>query len=63
MVAMGNSGDPGGISKSIKKSENLCRQILAEKNDSLIGTQEAQAALDNLSVSHNALKMYFERKP
>ncbi len=56
MVAMGNSANPGAISKSIKKSENLYRQILAENNDSLIRTQEAQAALDNLSVSRNALK-------
>ena len=45
MVAMGNSANPGAITKSIKKSENLYRQILAENNDSLIRTQEAQAAL------------------
>ena len=32
---MGNSANPGAISKSIKKSENLYRQILAENNDSL----------------------------
>ena len=56
MVAMGNSGDPSSISRSISKAENLYRQILAENNDSLIRTQEAQAALDNLSVSRNALK-------
>lgn len=56
MVAMGNSGDPGAISRSIGKSENLYRQILAENSDSLIRTQEAQSALDNLSVSRNALK-------
>lgn len=56
MVAMGNSANPGAISKSIQKSENLYRQILAENSDSLVRTQEAQAALDNLSVSRNALK-------
>ena len=56
MVAMGNSANPGAISKSIRKSENLYRQILAENSDSLIRTQEAQTALDNLSVSRNALK-------
>ena len=56
MVAMGNTGNPSEISKSIQKSENLYRQILAENSDSLIRTQEAQAALDNLSVSRNALK-------
>ena len=56
MVAMGNSANPSAISTSIQKSENLYRQILAENSDSLIRTQEAQAALDNLSVSRNALK-------
>ena len=56
MVAMGSSGNPSEISNSIQKSENLYRQILAENSDSLIRTQEAQAALDNLSVSRNALK-------
>ncbi len=56
MVAMGNSGDPAMISRSIRNSENLYRQILAENSDNLIRTQEAQAALDNLSVSRNALK-------
>lgn len=55
MVAMGN-GDANVISKSIRHAENLFRQILAENSDSLPRTQEAQAALDNLSVSRNALK-------
>jgi len=56
MVAMGNSANPSAISTSIQKSENLYRQVLAENSDSLIRTQEAQVALDNLSVSRNALK-------
>ncbi|NNJ50235.1 MAG: hypothetical protein HKP22_07700 [Gammaproteobacteria bacterium] len=56
MVAMGSSANPSAIATSIQKSENLYRQILAENSDSLIRTQEAQAALDNLSVSRNALK-------
>ena len=56
MVAMGNSGNPGAISKSIRNSENLYRQILAENSDNFMRTQEAQSALDNLSVSRNALK-------
>lgn len=54
MVAMG-SGDPATISKSIRHAQNLFRQILAENTDNLIRTQEAQSALDNLSVSRNAL--------
>jgi hypothetical protein len=56
MVAMGGSGNPADIAESINRSENLYRQVLAENSDSLIRTQEAQAALDNLSVSRNALK-------
>ena len=56
MVAMGNSGGPAMISRSIRNSENLYRQILAENSDNLKRIQEAQAALDNLSVSRNALK-------
>ena len=56
MVAMGGSGNPADISESINRSENLYRQVLAENSDSLTRTQEAQAALDNLSVSRNALK-------
>lgn len=55
MVAMG-SGNPGAIAKSIRNAENLYRQILAENSDNLARTQEAQSALDNLSVSSNALK-------
>ncbi len=55
MVAMGN-GNPKLISKSIRNAENLFRQILAENSDNLMRTQEAQSALDNLSVSQNALK-------
>lgn len=55
MVAMG-SGDAKVITKSIRHAENLFRQILAENSDDLTRTQEAQAALDNLSVSSNALK-------
>ena len=55
MVAMGN-GDPNAISRSIRNAENLYRQILAENSENSIRTQEAQSALDNLSVSRNALK-------
>jgi hypothetical protein len=55
MVAMGG-GDAKAISKSIRHAENLFRQILAENGDDLMRTQEAQMALDNLSVSSNALK-------
>ncbi len=55
MVAMG-SGNPNVISKSIRNAENLYRQILAENSDNLARIQEAQSALDNLSVSQNALK-------
>ena len=55
MVAMG-SDDPEAISSSIRNAENLYRQILAENSDDLMRTQEAQSALDNLSVSRNALK-------
>ncbi|MBE9568641.1 MAG: hypothetical protein IMF14_08080 [Proteobacteria bacterium] len=55
MVAMG-AGDPNIISKSIRNAENLYRQILAENSDSLERTREAHSALDNLSVSRNALK-------
>ena len=55
MVSMG-SGDPKKISSSIRNAENLYRQILAENSDNLMRTQEAQSALDNLSVSRNALK-------
>ena len=55
MVDMGN-GNPKLILKSIGKAENLFRQILAENSDNLMRTQEAQSALDNLLVSHNALK-------
>lgn len=55
MVAMG-SGDHKTISSSIRNAENLYRQILAENGDNLMRTQEAQSALDNLSVSRNALK-------
>ena len=55
MVAMGG-GDAKTIAKSIRHAENLFRQILAENNDDLLRTQEAQMALDNLSVSSNALK-------
>lgn len=54
-VAMG-SGDAKAISRSIRNAENLYRQILAENSDNLLRTQEAQSALDNLSVSSNALK-------
>ena len=56
MVSMGGGGEPGAIFKSIRHAENLYRQILAENSDNLIRTQEAQSALDNLSVSRNALK-------
>ncbi len=56
MVSMGGDGDPGAIFKSIRNAENLYRQILAENSDNLMRTQEAQSALDNLSVSQNALK-------
>jgi ABC-type dipeptide/oligopeptide/nickel transport system ATPase subunit len=56
MVAMGSSGNPAEIADAINKSENLYRQVLAENSDSLTRTQDAQAALDNLSVSRNALK-------
>ena len=55
MVAMGG-GNPDAISKSIRNAENLYRQILAENSGHLMRTQEAQSALDNLSVSSNALK-------
>ena len=55
VVSMG-SGDPAQIAGSIRHAENLYRQILAENRDSLNRTQEAQAALDNLLVSRNALK-------
>jgi hypothetical protein len=55
IVSMGN-GDAIAISRSIRNAENLYRQILAENSNSLIRTQEAQAALDNLSVTRNALK-------
>ena len=55
MVTMG-SGGPNAISSSIRNAENLYRQILAENSDNLMRTQEAQSALDNLSVSRNALK-------
>ena len=55
MVAMGG-GNPGVITKSIRNAENLYRQILAENSGNLMRTQEAQAALDNLSVSRNAIK-------
>ena len=55
MVAMG-SGDHKAMSSSIRNAENLYRQILAENSDNLMRTQEAQSALDNLSVSRNALK-------
>jgi len=55
IVSMGN-GDAIAISRSIRNAENLYRQILAENSDSLVRTQEAQAALDNLSVTRNALK-------
>jgi len=56
MVAMGGGGAPGAMFKSIRNAENLYRQILAENSDNLMRTQEAQSALDNLSVTHNALK-------
>ncbi len=56
MVSMGGGGEPGAIFKSIRNAENLYRQILAENSDNLTRTQEAQSALDNLSVSRNALK-------
>jgi hypothetical protein len=55
MVAMGG-GDVNATSASIRHAENLFRQILAENSDDLMRTQEAQMALDNLSVSSNALK-------
>jgi len=55
MVAMGG-GDPAAISRSIRNAENLYRQILAENSDNFMRTQEAQSALDNLSVSRNAFK-------
>jgi hypothetical protein len=55
IVSMGN-GDANAISRSIRNAENLYRQILAENSDSMLRTQEAQAALDNLSVTRNALK-------
>lgn len=55
MVAMGN-GDPEAISKSIGNAQNLYRQVLAENSEDFTRTQEAQSALDNLSVSQNALK-------
>lgn len=55
MVVMG-SGDAKTISRSIQNAENLYRQILAENSDDLMRTQEAQSALDNLSISRNALK-------
>ncbi len=54
-VSMGG-GDPRAIALSIRNAENLYRQILAENSDNLMRTQEAQSALDNLSVSRNALK-------
>jgi len=56
MVSMSGGGDTGAIFKSIRNAENLYRQILAENSDNLLRTQEAQSALDNLSVSRNALK-------
>ncbi|PCI07054.1 MAG: hypothetical protein COB77_05575 [Gammaproteobacteria bacterium] len=56
MVAMGRSGNPAAISINIRHSENLYRQILAENSNHLMRTQDAQSALDNLSVSKNALK-------
>lgn len=54
MVAMGG-GNPAVIAASIRNAENLYRQILAENGDNLLRTQEAQSALDNLSVSRNAV--------
>lgn len=58
VVSMGvmNGKNARVVSKKIQNAENLYRQILAENSDNLMRVQEAQSALDNLSVTRSALK-------